>query len=279
MSGQSEWASSVDSLEQRVYTHLPPSEIFNRPIIDEEVEAREIHREKFQGADFELVTRKGKFYFVPSWHRWNAVAPHSKGVNYAKGVIDGGSFRAAVDPNDPTRIDHGNIVLADARNKRYVSSWRALGYEVAGQEMSQSIYDLCTILGEGVLRDSEEMPTRAYIRPHGVVSEIGTGVGTSDIDEIFHGLYIRNFPSYFPGKEGRIYQSEGLYTTVFLYQQRLEPIPGKLTRNYPLVGDLTKRAKVLSDDEAIILAPHGYDPSSKKIKRVFAQDWDDALEL
>src|SRR3989344_5482615 len=166
---QREWESSVEGLEQRVYVHLPPKEVLQRPLVEEEIEAREVHRKQFPGADFEYVTRYGKPYIVPSWHNWNRIAPHSKGVNYAKGVIDGGSFRAVPDKDNPSRIDHGNIILAGARNERYGNSWLALGYNVPTGEMSQAVYDLAAILGEAVLRNPDGIPSRAYIRPYGVV--------------------------------------------------------------------------------------------------------------
>lgn len=272
-----EWVASVDNIESRIYTHLPSPQVLHRPMSELELKSREKHRKNFQGADFTFVTHEGQFYYVPAWHEYNNFRADSKAVHYAKALFEGGSFMAVRDSENPDIINHGNIILATERNARFRRSWRALGYEVPSEEINQGVFDLAAVLGENVLRGPDGVIARAYIRPYGAVIQEGVGVGSDPNDEIYQGLYIRYMRSYFPGREIKIYEGSGLDVVVFLNQQRLEPIFGKLARNYPLVGDLTKRARQLGAEEALILAPHGFDPETGGIKRIFAQDGDAAL--
>ncbi|OGK12499.1 hypothetical protein A3C98_01400 [Candidatus Roizmanbacteria bacterium RIFCSPHIGHO2_02_FULL_37_15] len=277
MSGQSEWASSVVNLETRVYAHLPSSNILQRSPTDDEIETREKHRKIFPGADFTIATKEGKLYFVPSWHDLNRIRGDAKGVHYAKAIFEGGSFVPVTERENSTKVTHGNIILARPRNKRYRKSWQALGYDVETEDFNQCIFDLAAVLGENVLKGPDGEIGRAYIRPAGVVITEGTGVGSAADDVIFNSVYIHYFPSYFPGRDERIYHGDGLNVTIFLDQQRLEPIVGKLARNYPLVGDLTRRARELGDEEAVLLAPYGFNPITGGHIRRFAQDGENAL--
>lgn len=276
-----EFASSAESLERRTLLHLPPTEIRDKPLDDDDLQLRAEYRSNLPGCDFVLTTHNGRPYFVPPWHRWFTLPAAAKAIHYAKVDIDGGSGRAVVNKQDPTKIDHANIVLSDRRMDRYKASWKALGYDVPFHEVEQSTFDLMMILGERILRTGEGIPSRAYLRQFGAISTIGVGVAGASTDKIFEGIYMNNMPSYFSEEATkRIYESkdEGLHATVFLEEQRLAPIKGKIAANYALAGGLSKVAReTFNDDEAIILAPHAYDERTGGVIRVFASDGPEAL--
>lgn len=270
---------SVDSLNARVFNNLPPYEVRSRRPSEDELALREKVRQKLPEADFVYTSHLGKQYITPAWHTWTQIPSYSKGGQYAKQAFDGSTYMASVSENDAKTITHGNLILYNERVGRFERSIASLGYDGSRHNLAQETYDLATILGEKVLRNPDGTGGRAYVRPYFLVDEIGVGVGSADTDSLYFGLYMANFPSYFkPEETKRIYEGDGLYATIFLDEQRRSPILGKVGANYAFPGNLTKRARALGDDEAIILAPHAYNTHGSEPVRVYSDQSDEALD-
>lgn len=273
---QAELIHSIDTLPRRVTEHLVPRELIekHRYPTDRDLEEREGYRLDSPGADFCWVRFGGKSYIVPPWSDWNRSSNDSKSGDYARAWFEGGSLR----PN-LRRKDEGNIILHQPKMERFIVSGKALGYTVTSDDVSQAVYDLTTILGSKIMVTSEGVPSRAYIRPRGKVGRNGWGVAAKDNDPIEKGAIAFNWPYYFKDPE-RIYgvDGSGLNTTIFLDQQRASQIKGKISANYPIVGGVSQIAReIYGDDDAIILAPHRYDPATGKRVITLAQEGETAL--
>ena len=268
-----------DKIVERVKEYLPSKEVLLRykKLNEDDIKLRQQYQLDSPGADLCVTSYSGRLLLVPPWHVLNRTPKDIKGIDYARSVFEGSSFIPQLDKIDPKKIVSGNIVLHGPRMKRLHSSLLALGYDVPTDKIAQAVYDLALILGEKVMRTSAGLPSRAYIRPRGTVGKNGWGVAARANDPVELGAIMFNWAFYFEDPI-RIYQGTGLKALIFLDAQRLSPIVGKLSANYPIVGGVGKKAKDMGYDEAILLAPHGYNPKTKKREYVLAQEGKAALK-
>ena len=247
-----------ESLANRITAYLPQKEIlaaYEKPD-PQSLGRKKIYKKNFPGADYVTVysTLDEKIVIVPAWHPLNTSSMNSHAGDYGTGIFEGESMEPVYEGQE---ITGANIILHGPRMERMGRSLKGRLFDlpISHSDFSQAIIDLSAVLGEGVLRDKDGRPTRAYIRPEARPGLGGLGVSLKDDHQIEAGTVMLNWPVYFSDPE-RVYRGSGLVVAA-LPEQRLFEIQGKHASNYGAAGRLGKTVKELGEiDEALYFAPY-----------------------
>jgi|GEM_PF-1823125 len=249
-----------ETLSERVGSYIPSKERFSEdygfPTIDQLYVRENEVKPSITGANFVMTYNQAdkRIYLVPPWHGLNfdPITPHHAG-DYGSGVFEGGSLEPVVNNEE---IIGANIILNGPRLARIAWSMKSRFYSspVDMERFDLAMRDLAAILASDVLRDANEVPSRAYIRPAFRPGSGALGLNLKPEHPIQASTYITNWPCYFANPE-RVYRGAGL-TVAAMPVQRLEPIDGKHASNYGAAGKVGRQAANHGVDEAIYFGPY-----------------------